>query len=339
MTELIQTMLAAIENDLKYQIDSLKNDRNTEMISMMRYHMGWEGENAGPAGKRLRPLFLLLTTQALSSNDRSDDAWRQALPAATAIELIHNFSLVHDDIEDDSATRRGRPTLWKLWGIPQAINTGDAMFAIAHHAMYRLLADHPAETVSTAAEHLLSTCVALTNGQHLDMGYENREDLTVEDYWPMIGGKTAALLSACTQIGAILANAHPSLIERLSEFGRLLGLAFQVQDDILGIWGDEKKTGKSVASDILTRKKSYPILLSLNKHADFYNAWQTAPFQPEQLPELAEILRTDGTYAETAAKSHELTRQALELLEQCELHGEAGELLRGLSHQLLERSV
>lgn len=339
MAEIIKKMLAAIEQDLQSKIEHERNDQNSELIAMMRYHMGWEGEMAGATGKRLRPLFTLLSTQALTSPGLSPDHWVNALHAASAIELLHNFSLIHDDIEDNSDTRRGRKTIWKIYGIPQAINTGDAMFSIAHHAMYSLLDNFPAEIVARVSEQLLRTSIDLTNGQHLDMKYESQEDLQVSDYWPMISGKTAALLSACAKIGAILSGTNETTIQRMAEFGKYLGLAFQVQDDILGIWGKEEKTGKSVASDILAHKKSYPILLSLGKRGEFFEAWQNMTFQPGQLPILAEILTKDGTYKETVNKSEDLTHQALALLDSCGLRGEVGEQLRLLSHQLLQREM
>jgi len=341
MADLSIKMLSAVEVDLKSQIDSIRTDRTNEIIEMMTYHMGWSGQGAGQnvSGKRLRPLFNLLSFQALLPNTASDDDWKKSLPSATAIELIHNFSLIHDDIEDNSDKRRGRETVWKKWGIPQAINTGDAMFSLAHHAMHRLRAAFPAENVLRSTDVLLETCTQLTNGQFLDMSYETREELTVEDYWPMIEGKTAALLSSCSTIGAILSGADEANINHMTHFGKYLGLAFQIQDDLLGIWGEETKTGKSAASDLLTRKKSYPILLSLSKKADFFDAWNKGLFVPAQIPHLTQVMRDDGTYHEVKAKSLELTRISLENLSACQITGEAGELLTTITHQLLDREI
>jgi geranylgeranyl diphosphate synthase type I len=147
--------------------------------------MGWTGEDAGPeaAGKRIRPLLVLLST-ASSGGD-----WQSALPAAAAIELVHNFSLVHDDMQDNSPKRRGRDTAWVKWGAPMAINIGDALFVISNQAIIDLKENYPAEVVMRAAEILNNTCLELTRGQFLDMSYEARNDLTVEDYWPMIAGQ------------------------------------------------------------------------------------------------------------------------------------------------------
>jgi geranylgeranyl diphosphate synthase type I len=227
--------------------------------------MGWIGAGAGPeaTGKRIRPLLVLLCACACGADCQS------ALPAAAAVELVHNFSLVHDDIQDNSPKRRGRDTTWMKWGVPMAINVGDALFVLSNQAIIDLRKDYPAEVVVRAAEILHNTCLELTIGQFLDMSYEERNDLSVEDYWPMIAGKTAALLAACCQIGALLGGASEDQQEIYRSYGHYLGLAFQVQDDILGIWGDENITGKSAASDLVEGKNSLPILIGLGKKNRF----------------------------------------------------------------------
>ena len=220
--------------------------------------MGWTGEGAGPqaAGKRIRPLLTLLGVASIkedykNGNGDSNVNWLHAVSVAASVELIHNFSLVHDDIQDNSELRRGRKTAWVKWGAPMAINVGDALFVIANQSALDLKEHYPAEMVVRAASILNDCCLDLTRGQYLDMSYEERTDLAMDDYWPMISGKTSALLSACTQIGALLGYAQDEQIELYRLFGYHLGLAFQVQDDILGIWGDEALTGKSTASDLV----------------------------------------------------------------------------------------
>ena len=251
-----EMMMPAIEGELKRQVARLDEARYRPFHEMLTYHMGWTGEGAGPeaSGKRLRPLMVLLVAAGYQSSK-----WLYASPAAAAVELVHNFSLVHDDIQDNSDKRRGRTTVWKKWNVAQAINVGDALFVLSNQAMMDLARDYPAETVVKAASVIHNACLDLTRGQYLDMTYENRKDLSIEDYWKMIEGKTAALISACTQIGAILGGADEATIEGYRVFGRDLGLAFQVQDDILGIWGDEALTGKSTASDLVEGKNSLPI--------------------------------------------------------------------------------
>lgn len=230
-----------------------------EHVSLMRYHLGWE-DAAGVAalasgGKMLRPALCLLCCEAVGG-----DAAR-AMAAAASLELVHNFTLIHDDIEDVSATRHGRETLWRIVGVPKAINAGDGMFVLAQRTLLGLAEDGVAtERVLDAARVLDDACVALCEGQHADIGFEARERVTRAEYEAMIAGKTAALLSASAAIGAIAGGADAGTVAALGEFGRLLGMAFQIQDDVLGIWGEADVTGKPVADDIRSRKKSFPVV-------------------------------------------------------------------------------
>jgi geranylgeranyl diphosphate synthase type I len=300
---------------------------------MLTYHMGWTGEGAGPeaTGKRIRPLMVLLTTASCGAN------WQLALPAAAAVELVHNFSLVHDDIEDNSDKRRGRMTVWKKWGIAQGINAGDGLFVLSNHALTDLEAGYPAQSVVRASKILHATCLELTRGQYLDMSYEERHDLTVEDYWPMIGGKTAALLSACCHIGALLGGADESKQEAYRAFGQDLGLAFQVQDDILGIWGDEAATGKSTASDLVEGKNSLPVLFGIHQNGKFAARWKQGAIQPDEVKEAAQWLADEGGLQYAQEQAQHWTEAALQNLEAAQPQGEAGRKLIELANKLLKR--
>lgn len=327
--------LPAIEDELQHTVSHVEGPSLNDMYFMLAYHMGWEGEGAGPEarGKRIRPLLVLLCCASVGVE------WRIALPAAAAVELVHNFSLVHDDIQDQSPLRRSRRTLWKRWGVAQAINAGDALFALAFIALERL-----GETVSTqaalhATQVLLESCLTLTKGQYLDISYEGRNNLTIEDYWPMVSGKTAALLSACTELGALAAQANPDVCAAYRRFGHLLGLAFQAQDDLLGIWGDANLTGKSVHSDLISGKKSLPVLYGLSQGGAFADRWVRGAIQSEEVPELAAQLEADGARAFTQEQATKLTAQALEALQETGLQGEAGEALSFLAHRLLNRET
>ena len=233
LDDYFQTYLPIIEDRLKAAVNTIDKPYLAELRHMLQYHMGWEGDGAGPEarGKRIRPIMVLLTTMAAGGE------WQNALPATCAVELIHNFSLIHDDIEDNSPLRRGRPTLWKKWSVAHATNAGDAMFTLAHLEIFRLIEILPPETVIRAAELLQRTCLHLTQGQYLDLAYEQRSDLTAIDYWLMISGKTGALLAACTELGSMIALAPDPICQAYRQFGHSLGLAFQAQDDFLGIWG------------------------------------------------------------------------------------------------------
>ena len=330
---MISSLLPQIEAELQRQVARLNSPRTKTFHEMLTYHMGWTGEGAGAEarGKRIRPLLVLLATASRGTD------WASALPAAAAVELVHNFSLVHDDIQDNSPKRRGRLTVWKKWELPQAINVGDALFVISNQAMMDLAKYYPTEIVVRAAGCLQDTCLALTRGQFLDMSYENRTDLSMEDYWPMIEDKTAALLSACTQIGAILGNADDATIEQYRIFGRDFGLAFQVQDDILGIWGNEALMGKSVASDLAEGKNSLPVLYGLCQQGRFAQRWAASAIRPDEVAGVAKMLVDEGAYEFAQRESKHLTDQALGALKNAKPHGEAGQALTDLARKLLNR--
>jgi geranylgeranyl diphosphate synthase type I len=300
---------------------------------MLTYHMGWTGEGAGPeaTGKRIRPLLMLLCASACGAS------WQLALPGAAAVELVHNFSLVHDDIQDNSPKRRGRDTVWTKWGAPMAINVGDALFVMSNQAIIDLKEKYPTEIVVKAAEILHNTCLDLTRGQFMDMSYEERKDLGVEDYWPMIAGKTAVLIASCCHIGALLGGAEEEKQEVYRSYGHYLGLAFQVQDDILGIWGDEAATGKSAASDLVEGKNSLPVLIGLSKKSKFAERWTQGPIKPEEVEDVARLLAGEGGYGEAKEASIQMTDLAINSLREADPQGEAGEALFELTNRLLNR--
>jgi geranylgeranyl diphosphate synthase type I len=226
---------------------------------LMRYHFGWSDARGRAAstgrGKLLRPLLCLLACEAVGGN------WRQTVPAAVAIELLHNFTLIHDDIEDASALRHGRPTVWRVWGPELAINAGDGMFALAHVELLRLdRSDVPSEPLLSAMRLLDETTLTLCEGQHRDLSVSDGDTLTPAGYTRLVEGKTAALLAASANVGALLGGATRPVAVRFGEYGRKLGMAFQVRDDMLGIWGSEATTGKSAADDLRAGKQTYPIV-------------------------------------------------------------------------------
>ena len=330
----IKPLLSQIEQELQKQVSRLDAPRTKPFHEMLTYHMGWTGEGAGPeaTGKRIRPLLVLICTASCGAS------WQLALPAAAAIELVHNFSLVHDDIQDNSDKRRGRTTVWVKWGMPMGINVGDALFVMSNQAIIDLKENYPAETVVKAAEILHNTCLDLTRGQFLDMSYEKKNELGVDDYWPMVSGKTAALLSACCHIGSLLGGADDAKQDAYRSFGHYLGLAFQVEDDILGIWGDEAVTGKSAANDLIEGKKSLPVLAGLGSKGKFAARWKQGPIQAEEVEELARILAAEGGYEAAVEAAKQMTDLALMSLREADPQGEAGEALFELADKLLKRN-
>jgi geranylgeranyl diphosphate synthase, type I len=326
-------MQPAVEFELERVVDHSIGDDYPELRSMLRYHLGWEGEGSGPEaqGKRVRPLLVLLTTSSAGGD------WQSALPAAAAVELIHNFSLIHDDIQDQSPMRRGRSTVWVKWGVAQAINAGDLMFTQAHLSLLNLKGLIPAEDVLSASQVLHQTCVQLTKGQFLDIWNESEKSIPMDAYWPMIGGKTASLLACCTELGAIVAGASRERRSAFREFGYKLGLSFQVQDDWLGIWGNSNQTGKSTDSDLVSGKKTLPVLYAIQQQKQFAQRWADGPITASEVPELAQMLVDEGAQTYTEQLSNQLTKDALEALDIGSISYEAGAALRNLAKKLLGR--
>jgi geranylgeranyl diphosphate synthase type I len=324
-------MLEAIERDLQIAVNPHLSPFPDSLQSMISHHMGWSEGNQ-PSGKRIRPLLSLLICDAAQAE------WEMALPAASAIEIIHNFSLVHDDIEDNSDTRRGRPTIWKIWGIPQAINTGDALFALARTSTKRLIDQgYAAETVLKVESELDKALLSLTLGQHLDLQFESENDVSVKAYLHMIKGKTAALIQASTTIGGILARCDPEIVHQLAQFGNNLGLAFQITDDILGIWGDPAVTGKPTGDDLLMGKKSLPVVHGLVNSTKFKSIWSKADSREDNLKALMDILESTGSKKFALKQADEHTQRALSSLSSAFPQQPANQDLSELANRLLVR--
>jgi geranylgeranyl diphosphate synthase type I len=324
--------------ELKKVIDSCP----PALRNILRYHMGWQDEYghscSKESGKFIRPILCLLSCQAVGGN-RS-----RATPAAAAVELIHNFSLIHDDIEDTSYERHHRPTVWKLWGQSQAINAGDAMFTLGYLALLRLkgkgIAD---EKIANCAEMLSVACLELCEGQYLDVEYEDRLDITVEDYLDMAGKKTAALFGVSTSLGACLGSEDSELPDLFGLFGGELGMAFQIEDDILGIWGVGESVGKS-AGDIYHRKKTLPVAYGLQTskgatRRNLVKLYSQESIDGEDIKEVIRILDDLGarSYAENLAEQY--YRRALAQLEATRLDTSGLGLLKEAASFLLKRDL
>lgn len=303
---------------------------------MLRYALGWVDEKDQPykksTGKRLRPTFLLLCSEAAA------EVWEPALPAAAAVEILHNFSLIHDDIQDSSDIRHGRPTVWRHWGMANAINAGDAMFALAYSAMSALYPAIPAERSHRIWQIFNATNLELTRGQHLDMRFEYLDVVAVEDYVSMIRGKTAALLAASGQLGAYVVTGDEAMAQHYANFGENLGIAFQIRDDILGIWGDAEVLGKSISTDILSRKKSLPVLHGLSLSEDLRKLYAKEPFGEEDVASVVQMLDDLGTLEYAREQEAKYYEKAMQSLHQAQPRGEAAELLREFTAFLFQRS-
>lgn len=309
---------------------------------MMEYHLGWRNADLQPEmtdpGKLIRPRLVLLACRALGGDAA------HALPLAAGLQLLHDFTLIHDDIEDQSVLRRGRPTVWKLWGREIAINVGDGLFAVAHRSLQRLpdVGVEPA-TALDVLRGFEETILRICEGQHLDMTGEGRFDVDERRYLAMIGGKTAALLGAATGLGARLATDDAAQVTALGSFGEALGLAFQMQDDLLDIWGDPQLTGKPYAADLVQRKMSLPVIHAyihaLTERATLERIYRQERVGAEDVQALLNILDAAGSRDHVGAlmrREHDRAIAALEQIRPVD-HG-ALAALRSLADSLLDRA-
>jgi geranylgeranyl diphosphate synthase type I len=296
----IPTLIAETEEEIL----GLVRDRDPSthgLYEMVRYHLGLDGTGAR-TGKRMRPLLGLLAYASITGE------FRPALPGAAAVELGHNFSLVHDDIEDSDTQRHNRPTLWSRYGIPQAINTGDAIFSLSRIALHRLsdLGFSDAKVLRLMRLYD-TTCLALCEGQYIDIWTsEHDEAMSVDLYFDMIGRKTASLIAASIEAGAILATDDDDVIARYRGFGWALGIAFQLNDDLLGIWGEAQATGKE-ASDLAKHKKTLPVLYAL-EHGGPEDVERLRDLQQMENPTADDVAEAVGILERSGARDYARTQ-------------------------------
>ncbi len=327
--------LPALEKELR-QAAAPQSDSPPLLYGMLHYHLGWVDAEFNPelsnAGKRLRPIFMLLVCEGQQWD------WRQALPAAAAVELLHNFSLIHDDIEDRDTLRRGRATLWSLWGEAQAINAGDTLFSLAYRALGRLCeTDLNAAQILHIQQRFTDTTIQLTEGQCMDIAFETTDAVDEATYLQMVSGKTAALASLACETGGLIADAPTNQTTALREFGYNLGMSFQMQDDLLGLWGDPDRTGKPVGADLRQRKKTLPILHGLAHSQALRTLLQRSNLDDAAIREAQTLLEAAGSRAYTEQQAEAYHQKALGALEQSKGTGEAQEALYALTQRLLNR--
>jgi geranylgeranyl diphosphate synthase type I len=292
-----------IEPALRRAVDEL----TPAMRRIARYHFGWADEHGndtpGNSGKALRPALTLLSAQAITTDPGL------AVPAAVAVELVHNFSLLHDDVMDGDVERRHRQTAWRVFGVPAAILAGDALLTLAIETARR----GSQVTVASEVVGCLNEAVQdLITGQSSDVEFEQRQDVTLEECVRMAGGKTGALMRCASSVGALAVGASQPVVRLLADFGDHLGLAFQLVDDILGIWGSPSVTGKARLADLRCRKKSLPVVAALNSGTAAGNTLRELYFRPDavdddaSLTRMAELIEEAGglRWAETEADRH-----------------------------------
>ena len=255
-TDRLQAMNQALDRELSRLSQRVGSSQSSLLTEMVQYHLGLRKAGERP-GKRLRANLALLTCEAFGKR------YADALWAAVAVELAHNFSLVFDDVQDHDELRRGRPTVWKVWGPGQAINAGAALEALVTRAVIDLLPARYADRTRPALLLLTDSMLALCRGQVLDLQFEQRVDVSVDEYMEMVGLKTAALFECAARLGGLAAGVGDASLDKAGKFGYHLGIAFQVIDDIVGVWGSTSQTGKPVGSDLKNGKKTLPTLVAL----------------------------------------------------------------------------
>ncbi len=327
-----ETRVAAIDDEIRSLLTQ-GEPALQPFYGMMLYHLGLDAEHAR-GGKRLRPLLSALVFEALGGDSA------RVTPLGAAIELLHNFTLIHDDIEDQDPRRHHRPTVWSVWGEPQAINAGDGMYAISRLAVQRLRERaFPAERVLDLAALLDQTCVRVCEGQFLDISFESRTDVTAERYRAMAARKTGALFAVSARGAGVLASDQRAVAEQLSRFGAEFGHSFQARDDVQGIWATTERTGKVEMNDLVKRKKSLPVVLAFEKASAKVRAQLDALFAPPaplpaaNVDQIRQILDDLGVQEQIEKEIAEHRDRALQTL-----HGVPG-IVTGEALRLLDELV
>ncbi|MCD4687205.1 MAG: polyprenyl synthetase family protein [Anaerolineae bacterium] len=267
--ETYEVLFGGILADIETELRAVRAEQQPVaplLWEIIDYQFGWDADTQAAGknvtGKRIRPVLMALVAQAVCGD------YAHVLPAGTALEIIHNFTLIHDDVMDQSQTRRHHPAVWTRWGTTQAINAGDGLFALSNLTMARLLQhDIPAAKVVEAGCALSQATLWTCEGQILDIGFETRTTVSPDEYITMISHKTGTLIEAAAYIGALLSTDDDAVITGYKTFARHLGVAFQVRDDYLDVWGDKTKLGKP-GTDIREKKKAYPFLVTLERAAE-----------------------------------------------------------------------
>jgi len=286
-------------------------------------------------GKRLRPILVLMAAELYGTDHK------KALDAALAIEVFHNFSLVHDDIMDDAPLRRGKETVHEKWDINTGILSGDAMLISA----YQLFENYEGELFRHLAQLFSTTAIQVCEGQQYDIDFETRDDVTLAEYLKMIEYKTAVLVAAALKMGAMIANAQADQQAQLYEFGRNLGIAFQLQDDYLDAFGNPETFGKQVGGDIIENKKTYLYLKALElgsetQQKELKDMFSIQPNDPaEKIAQIKKIFLDSQAAAETTKAIETYTVKAFNVLEKLNVDASKKEILREFGENLMRRKV
>ena len=323
-------------SDVDAALRSSLSSSASPVYQMLRYSMGWVDVSGNPIfateGKALRPTLCLLACEATGG------AKIDAMPAAVALELIHDFSLIHDEIQDRDETRRHRPTIWTIWGETKALVAGNVLRIVADMALW----NYRGHDAGLAATLMTQAYLEMIEGQYLDLRYEGRSDITLDDYIGMISRKTGALIRCSLVTGAAIGSQSLDVTAAFEASGRAFGMVFQVRDDYLGVWGDEAATGKPVGADIRRKKNAFPFVYAISKaSAKDREALLEIYGQPEvgdgDVAAALDIMERLGAREEAQSLARLHCDRAVAALEQVDLLPEARRDIEEIAHFLLVR--
>jgi len=337
-------ILTRHSESIESAIQKVVDESYFSLYPMLHYHLGLVDTKGNiektSRGKSLRSSLCLFTAEAVGGK------WQNALPAATALELIHNFSLIHDDIQDEDIERRHRPTVWSIWGKPAGIIAGNTMRILADKALISM-AQHnlPDALVLQMSLIFNQRYQEMMMGQVQDLFFEQQLEVSTSEYLQMIGGKTGALIDASMELGALSGGVDKVIAEKLGRCGRLLGLAFQLRDDLLGVWGDDSQTGKAVGADIRKRKKAFPAAYTIQKATKTEGEMIREIYQSKQqmnefqIAAILEIMDNVNAQEATQNLAKQKCEQALQLINELELETWSKKEFTDLGKFLIHRNA
>ena len=309
----------AVERELR----SIVPDDGSPLYNALRYHMGWCDQSGkavnGTAGKRFRPVLCLMACASVGGEPDS------AMPAAVALELVHNFSLIHDDIQDRDTERHHMPTVWAVWGESQALSAGNAMYTLASGALLKLAEQAVSpDRIAQASASLTRSSLEMMEGQYLDLEFEKRTEVNTDDYLDMIARKTGALIACTMEMGVLIGSGDTATASVFARTGRHLGHLFQVRDDILGVWGEEAATGKPTGSDIRRKKKTYLVVQAMQQATGaaaitLKRIYAKQNPSDQDIRQVMDVMESTCARQEAEALAARLADRALEAIQPAEL--------------------
>lgn len=325
-----QQMLDEINQTIyRYLKDYPVLHRDSVLQEMIYYALGFKDDGSLlSGGKRLRPLFCSLICGVVSGN------YKLALLYGAALEMLHNYTLVHDDIEDNSDIRHNRPALWKKYGLPLALNAGDLLYEISLSAA----AHADKNSQKNGLVRMLKMSEDLFLGQHQDIRFENREQITKSEYLQMVRGKTSALIGTSFALGAMAGGADDKSIAEFEYAGKRIGIAFQIRDDYLGTWGNLDELGKPVSADIMDKKNTLAVVYTAERNPAFLQKWHEYDGSSERVAEFADMMAEAGAPEFLEAQCRRYTDEAVMTLSSHRSSGVYQDMLDELISSLVDRS-